>query len=329
MCISLVIALAPAVSRADINALAKCQKVIAREGAKFAERVIRSTLRCSEGLIDCQAECDAGFFGPPCDQFPPPCCDSDDPNSNAGFAQCMAEAKTVCDGETLKQVTYETNKQEHITNACTAVSQDELCGSQMQGLNFDALNAGCQALDPNYTCNLTNLVNCVGGPLERALVDQISATLSPRISDAIAALNLESKFPDVPVARRVKGTVPAGKVDVWEFTGNAGDVVVSRVQTRDDSGTGASTLHPLLTLLDATNEPVSDTAGHTMNCAVPNACASSCPVFRRTLPFDGAFRLAVQGAVDGACTGGKYKLVLVSPGGAVPTLVADDVDPGP
>src|SRR5262249_48312055 len=90
-----------------------------------------------------------------------------------------------------------------------------------------------------------------------------------------------------------------------------------------------STLHPLLTLLDATNEPVSDTPGHTMNCAVPNACASSCPVFRRTLPFDGVFRLAVQGVVDGACTGGKYKLVLVSPGGAVPPLVADAVAPGP
>jgi hypothetical protein len=45
------------------------------------------------------------------------------------------------------------------------------------------------------------------------------------------------------------------------------------------------------------------------------------------LPFDGTFAIAVQGAVDGACTGGRYKLVLVSPGGVVPVLVADDVLP--
>jgi len=30
-----------------------------------------------------------------------------------------------------------------------------------------------------------------------------------------------------------------------------------------------------------------------------------------------------------ACGAGKYKLTLVSPGGAIPTLVDDDVDPVP
>ena len=84
--------------------------------------------------------------------------------------------------------------------------------ARSSGLNFATLNAGCQALDPNYTCNLTNLVNCVGGPLERALLEQISATLSPRSSDAVAALNLHALFPDIPITRKVKGTVPAGRV---------------------------------------------------------------------------------------------------------------------
>jgi hypothetical protein len=325
----LLLALVPVSARADVQTLAKCQRSIAREGAKFAQKVIKSTLNCSEAVINCQVQCDAGVFGPSCDEAPPPCCDSNDPNSNQAFGQCMSEAQQTCDEETTKQATYETNKQAHITAACTALTQDELCGAQTEGLNFATLNAGCAALDPNYTCNLTNLVNCVGGPLERAFLEQISATLSPRVSDAVAALNLQAKFPDVPVAQRVKGTVAAGKVDIWQFSGQAGDAIVARVNTRDDSpdNSKVSTLHPLLTLLDATTTPVADTPVHNANCAVTNVCGSACPVFKRTLPFDGNFRLAVQGAVDGACTGGKYKLILITPGGVVPTQIADDVDP--
>ncbi len=95
----------------------------------------------------------------------------------------------------------------------------------------------------------------------------------------------------------------------------------------DDSATGTSRLHPQLTLLDASNTPVLDSPVRAVKCAVPNACNSSCPLFKRTLPFDGTFRLAVQGLSDGSCTGGKYKLVLISPGGAALTRVSNDVDP--
>src|SRR5439155_15498106 len=34
--------------------------------------------------------------------------------------------------------------------------------------------------------------------------------------------NLQSYFPDIPVTRKVKDMVPAGKVDVWSVTGHAG-----------------------------------------------------------------------------------------------------------
>jgi len=50
---------------------------------------------------------------------------------------------------------------------------------------------------------------------------------------------------------------------------------------------------------------------------------------KRTLPFDGTFYLAVSAVADGGCTGGKYKLLVTSPNGSTPQLVADDVDPTP
>src|SRR4029077_20702791 len=128
--------------------------------------------------------------------------DPGSPNFNIAFADCMNVAQSVCDSETNKRALYETSKQDSIIASCNVLTQDQLCGASTSGLNFVTLNAGCQALDPNYTCNLTILVNCVGGPLERALLDQISATLSPRASDAVAALNLEAEFPDIPVRAR-------------------------------------------------------------------------------------------------------------------------------
>jgi hypothetical protein len=313
--------------RADIQTLAKCQKSIAREGAKYAMRVIKSTLECTEAIANCQVQCELGVFGPPCDTNPPPCCDPDDPGSNPAFGACMSEADTECDVEAAKRAKYEVSKQDHITTACLALTQEELCGSQAVGLNFATLNAGCQALDPGYTCNLTNLVNCVGGPLEKALLDQISATLSPRASDAVAAANLQSQFPDIPLARKVKGQVAEGKVDVWAFSGQAGDAIIARVNTRDDTGGDASMLHPVLALLDGAKQPVPDTTVRTMGCAVTNVCGSSCPLFKRTLPFNGTFHLAVLAFPGDSCAGGKYKLTLISPGGATPALVDDDVDP--
>src|SRR5262249_33655575 len=142
--------------------------------------------------------------------------------------------------------------------------------------------------------------------------------------------NLHSKFPDIPITRKVRDMVPAGKVDVWAITGSAGDQILARIRTGDDTGSDTSTLHPGLTLFqsDGTTQ-VASTSVRTVDCAVANVCGSSCPLVKRTLPFDGTFYLAVSGISDGGCTGGKYKLVVTSPGGSVPQLVRDDVDPTP
>ncbi len=327
---ALVLALVTPAS-ADLATLAKCQKTFAKEGAKYALRVPNSNLKCTDGISECQIECDLGQFGPPCDSNPPPCCDSDDTGSNQAFADCMTAAQAVCDSESAKRATFEVSKQDRITNSCQALSQDELCGAQSEGLDFATLNAGCIALDPSYTCTLPNLINCVGGPLEQALLDQITGVLHPRSSDAVAALHLESQFPDLPVARKVKDSVPAGKADVWEFSGQEGDQIIARVNTRPDSVPSATTssLHPVLALLDSSNNPVADTNVRSANCGVPNVCSSGCPVFRRTLPYDGTFRLGVAAFSGDSCGGGNYKLILISPGGAALTKVYDDVDPFP
>jgi len=328
--LAVLIALAiPAVVTADLTHQVRCQRRIAGAGASFAMRVIRATLKCTQGVADCQIQCEEGAFGPPCDPVPQPgCCDPDDPSSNAAFASCMDAAQQVCDEQTTKIDTYETNKQSHITTACQDLSTDELCGSQAEGLNFATLNAGCLALDPTYVCNLPNLVACVGGPLERSFVDQISATLDPRAPEAVAALNLESRFPDIPVTRKVKDMVPAGKVDVWSVSGHAGDQIL--VRTADDTGSDMSTLHPALALLQSDGTtPVASTNVRNVDCPVSNVCGSQCPLLRRTLPFDGTVYLAVSGVADGGCMGGKYKLLVTTPSGAIPQLVRDDVDPTP
>jgi hypothetical protein len=283
-----IVLVAAVLAGADIAALAKCQKVFAREGSTFALRVIRSNLKCADGISDCQIQCEEGVFGPPCDSNPPPCCDPDDTGSNPEFADCMTKAQGVCDAEVLKRAQYEINKQDRIKTACTVLTPDELCGAQTEGLNFATLNAGCLALDPTYTCTLDNLIACVGGPLEHQLIDQISFVLEPRISDSIVTAGLQSQYPDVPLAQKVKDTVPAGKMDVWAFNGQAGDQIIARVTTRVDiSATSISTLHPQLTLLDSSNTPVLDSTVRSAPCGVPNACGSSCPLFKRTLPSTG------------------------------------------
>jgi len=329
--IAILALVAATLARADIRDQAKCQQRIASQGARYAQRVIRSTLKCTDAVSSCQIQCDEGEFGPPCDPDPQAgCCDSDDPASNAPFGDCMTRAQQTCDDESAKMAKFELSKQASITSACSALTTDELCGSQAEGLNFETLNAGCLALNPSYVCNLANMVQCVGGPLERALLDQISATLDPRAGDAVAALNLKGIFPDIPVTRKVKGTVPAGKADVWSITGQAGDQIIVRVRTGDDTGAHASTLHPGLALLGTdASTPVAHVTVRSIGCGVDNVCGSTCPLFKRALPDDGTFNIAVTGIGGGGCTGGKYKLVVTSPSGSIPQLVADDVDPTP
>jgi hypothetical protein len=312
----------------DIGTVARCQRRIASEGANFAKRTIFATLKCMDAISLCQIQCESGVFGAPCSNNPPPCCDPDDPDSNATLASCLVNAQRTCDFQTSRIAAFEAQKQAKIATACSLLTNDELCGAQAEGLNFATLNAGCLALDPSYTCNVPNLIACLGGPLQRALLDQTSALLSPRAADAVAALNLQAAFPDIPVSQKVNGTVAAGNADVFEFTGNAGDEVVVRVRTRDDTGANGSLLHAALTLLEADGTPVPINVKD-VPCGVPTACGAECPIFRRRLPSDGTFRVAVRALADGPCTGGKYKVVLVGRAGSPPpVLVGDDVPAG-
>ncbi len=323
---ALLLASAPFAS-ADISSVARCQKKIATAGADFAKRVIVTTLKCTEEIAECQVQCDEGVFGPSCETNPPPCCDSDDRNSNATFDACMADTDEFCAGQEAKIAKYEETKQNKILDACTALTTDELCGATGNGLNFALVNAGCLALNPGYTCNIQNLINCLGGPLQRQLIDQISGLLSPRASDAVKAGNLQSAFPDLPVTYKVREDLPAaGEMDRWSITGQAGDKIIVRVKTRNDLS-GESTLEPTIQLLaaDATTA-VADTLINSVPCAVPNTCSSECPQFQRTLPFTGTFYIAVGASGANSCVGGKYRLVVTKPGGGgAPILVADDV----
>jgi hypothetical protein len=314
---------------ADITSVARCQKKIATAGADYAKRVIVTTLKCTEEVAECQAQCDAGVFGPSCDDSGPPCCDSDDRASNQTFASCMTDADAYCAGQDVKIAKYEETKQNKIIASCAALTQEELCGATGNGLNFALVNAGCLALNPTYTCTLGNLINCLGGPLQRQLIDQISGLLSPRASDAARVANLQSTFPDLPVTYKLREDLPsAGKVDLWSITGQAGDKVIVRVKTRDDNGSGQSTLEPQFTLLASDQTTVvADTIVNSVPCAVPNTCGTQCPQSQRTLPFSGTFYLAVRAAGGNGCAGGKYRLIVTKPGNSLPVLVADDVTP--
>jgi hypothetical protein len=313
---------------ADIMSVARCQKKIATAGADYAKRVIVTTLKCTEEVAECQVQCDEGVFGPSCDDNPPPCCDSDDRSSNATFDACMTDADDFCAGQEAKIVSYEESKQNKIIAACTDLTQDELCGATGNGLNFALVNAGCLALNPQYTCSLDNLINCLGGPLQRQLIDQISGLLSPRASDAVRGGNLQSAFPDLPVTYKLREDLPsAGKADVWKITGKAGDKVIARVKTRNDGG-GVSTIEPTLVLLNGDQStPVADTTVDSVPCAVTNTCGSQCPQLQRVLPFNGTFYFAVAASGAHSCTGGKYRLIVTGPLANPPQLVQDDVTP--
>ena len=48
----------------------------------------------------------------------------------------MAEANAECDEQNAKIALYETQKQTKITNACSALTTEELRGANDDGLNF-------------------------------------------------------------------------------------------------------------------------------------------------------------------------------------------------
>jgi hypothetical protein len=316
----------PVSASADIVETTRCQKRFARHGARFAIQSVKSALKCANAISECQIECEQGVYGPPCTYNPPPCCDPDDPNSNAAFGECMADAGELCDEQAVWIAGQDQKKQVRITSGCEGVTQEELCGGEAPGLNFAMLNAGCEAIIQGYECSLENLLDCVGGPLQQMLGNQIAALLDPRAAEGFAALNIDGQFPGIPIARKVTQTVSPGNVDIWTITGQAGDEIRVTVKTKDPSG--SSTLAPLLTLLgtDGTT-PVDNTSIVEVPCPVPTVCGENCPQLQRRFPFSGDFYLAIGASPTPGCGGGEYQMVVITPDGAQPTLFQDDVPP--
>lgn len=82
----------------------------------------------------------------------------------------------------------------------------------------------------------------------------------------------------------------------------------------------------MVALDDDQATPLADTPVKTSACNVPNVCGAGCPHVKRRLPCTRTYYIAVKAAAADACGGGKYKLVVVSPSGTAPVLIADDVD---
>jgi hypothetical protein len=318
----------PAAAQTEIADLLRCQKTIAKAGADFANRTIRGTLRCTNGLVTCQVNCDEGVYGPSCLTSPPPCCDSDDPESNPQFEACMEEAEADCDQENLKIADAEEHKRDKITARCSMLTEEQLCGASTPGLNFVALNAGCEALIPGYQCNLTNLLDCVGGPLEQELGEQVAELLDPRAGEALSAAGVASSFTGISRAYKIGQSLAPGKRDVYAIDGTADDRIAVLVRTLDEDNDGASGLEPVIAYLSTDGmTPVANTGIVEMPCSTPNTCGTGCPQFKRRFPFSGTFFLALDASVTNGCTGGEYQLVVRTDGSSPPVLVADDIDP--
>lgn len=326
-------------AQSDLAHLASCQKKIASEGAKFAQKTIQSELKCTSATDQCIINCEAGVYGPVCGDPPvPPCCNPDDPNNplNQDYVNCTIAAQATCAEQTAKMDRWEQQKTDRITVSCSPpnVSANEICSSDLPGLHFATMAAGCQATIPGWQCNgIADILTCVGGPLEKQLVDQIAGLLDPRAGDALALLpsTIQQKFSNLPLTRKVKEmlTDPAG-YDLWALPNlNAGDPLVVRIETGDDTGSSLSLVEPdvlLLVKVGTDYAIVSNTTVRPQACAVPNSCGQPCPIFKRSVPFDGTFYLAVSpNTADGCGPVGKYKLYVTTVGGVVPQLAGDDV----
>ena len=313
---------------ADIKPLLRCQKKIARAGATYANRTIRYALRCTNEIAECQLNCENGVYGPPCGENPPPCCDPDDPGSNAQYGDCLDNAQELCDKMDSKTVAAEQNKRDAITRVCSQLTTEQLCGASTPGLNFITLNAGCEELIPGYECSLESFLDCVGGPREKQLAEEISGLLDARASESLSTTGIATQITGIPIARKVPGTLAPGTADIWAIDGTADDLAKVYIRTRDDNGDGTSNLEPVVTYLgsDGTT-PVANTNIATGPCSVPNVCGRRCPMFKRRFPFTGTFFVRIEASQANGCTGGDYQLVVVTPGGQIPTLVADDITP--
>ena len=311
---------------ADLRSLLACQKAIARAGARFAYTVVSRTLNCTNATVECQVNCENGVYGPVCGTNPPPCCDPDDPASNPSFQQCMDEAEETCATENAKIDVAELRKRTKIESACQTLSNEQLCGTaSTPGLNFSALKAGCEDLIPGWTCGLTAIADCVGGPMQQLLAEEIGGLLDPRSSEALPVAGVDASFRGISRSTKLFGTLPAGRADVWSIAGTTDQKVRVRVDTRFD-GSATTALAPTLELLgtDGTT-PVTSTEILATECSVPNACGQPCAIFKRRFPSNDAYFLVVRASTAPGCGGGSYRLVVTTDSPAAPTLVGDDV----
>lgn len=311
--------LAPsAFANADLKAVLKCQKKIAVAGAKYASTVVSKTLKCTNEIVECQINCENGVYGTPCDP--------DDRNSNTEFGECMDDADETCAKQQERIDAAEIKKRLKITVACGGLSTEQLCGANTPGLNFEALAAGCQAIIPGWTCDLAGILDCVAGPLQQQVGEEMVALLDPRAGEGLAASGATS-FGGIAQSVNVSDSVAPGKVDLWAIDGIADQEITVRVKTKDDLG-GVSGLEPKLTYIsmDGTST-VANTSVVEIPCGVPNICGKQCSAFKRRFPFSGTFFLAVESNLANGCGGGSYRLKVTTQGGGTPVLVADDIDP--
>lgn len=307
----------PASGNADLKEVLKCQVRIAKAGAKFANTVISKTLKCTNEIVECQINCENGVYGSPCDP--------DDRNSNTAFGECMDDADETCAKQTEKIDLGEIKKRLKITLACGDLSNEQLCGANTPGLNFEALSAGCQAIIPGWTCDLAGILDCVAGPLQQQIAEEMVALLDPRSGEALAASGA-TNLAGISKTVKVEDSLPPGKFDVWAINGIADDEIVVRVRTQDDLG-GLSNLEPSLTYVSLDGStPVANTNVVDVSCGIPNTCGQPCEAFTRRFPFSGTFFLAVQASTANGCGGGSYRLKITTSNGATPNLVANDVD---
>lgn len=314
-------------ANADLRSLLACQKAIARAGARFAYTVVTRTLKCTNATVECQVNCENGVYGPVCGPNPPPCCDPDDPGSNPSFQECMDEAEELCDDESAKIDVGELRKRARIEGACQTLSTEQLCGTaSTPGLNFAALKAGCEDLIPGWTCSLTGIADCVGGPMQQLLAEEIGGILDPRSSESLPVAGVDTGFRGISRSVKLDETLPAGRVDVWSVAGTADQKIRVRVDTRSDGGAATTMLAPTLGFIgtDGTT-PVASTDVVETECSVDNACGQPCAIFKRRFPSDDTYFLLVGASTAPGCGGGTYRLVVTTDSPASPTLVLDDV----
>jgi hypothetical protein len=127
---------------------------------------------------------------------------------------------------------------------------------------------------------------------------------------SLAAGQIVSRLQNVPNSTTVGSDLVQG--DEWTFKGNAGAVVLIRLDTRDDTGRSESLLDPVLVLKGPSGRVVSYNDDG-FACSVTPVCGFACPEIRVRLPVTGTYRIVARdfdsaSITDAQCTGGSYLL---------------------